>query len=180
MLTCVNIWIWQIVQLFFHFSNLVCSMTSFSILASRCVSCAFDVLQFRIMRRIYQIGINFLRFSMIWHWNYIIKHLSVAEQLRLVHILTHHVVSYFYGWCIGLLLTTSKSLLYVTFRHICSFKCHCKTIKTFSQLMRWMMYRWWCERGGDPAWWVIESVFLRSHNKGFWACLGDLPPEGNV
>ena len=25
--------------------------------------------------------------------------------------------------------------------------------------MRWMMYRWWCEGGGDRAWWVIESVF---------------------
>ena len=23
--------------------------------------------------------------------------------------------------------------------------------------------------------WVIESVFLRSPNKGFWACQGDLP-----
>ena len=27
--------------------------------------------------------------------------------------------------------------------------------------MRWMMYRWWCEGGGDRAWWVIESAFLR-------------------
>ena len=27
------------------------------------------------------------------------------------------------------------------------------------------------------AWWVIESVFLRSPEKGFWACLGDLPPD---
>ena len=43
--------------------------------------------------------------------------------------------------------------------------------------MRWMMYRWWCEGGGDRAWWVIESVFLRSPNKGFWACLGDLPTD---
>ena len=43
--------------------------------------------------------------------------------------------------------------------------------------MRWMMYRWWCESGGDRAWWVIESVFLRSPDKGFWACLGDLPPD---
>ena len=25
--------------------------------------------------------------------------------------------------------------------------------------------------------WVIESVFLRSPYKGFWACLGDLPPD---
>ena len=52
--------------------------------------------------------------------------------------------------------------------------------------MRWKMYRWWregggdrawCEGGGDRAWWVIESVFLRSPEKGFWACLGDLPPD---
>ena len=27
---------------------------------------------------------------------------------------------------------------------------------------------------GDIAWWVFESVHLP--NKGFWACLGDLPP----
>ena len=43
--------------------------------------------------------------------------------------------------------------------------------------MRWMMYIWWCESGGDRAWWVIESVFLRSPDKKFWACLGDLPPD---
>ena len=43
--------------------------------------------------------------------------------------------------------------------------------------MRWMMYRWWCEGGGDRAWWVIESVFLRSPDKGFWACLGDIYPQ---
>ena len=43
--------------------------------------------------------------------------------------------------------------------------------------MRWMMYRWWCEGGGDRAWRVIESVFLRSPDKGFWACLGDIPPD---
>ena len=43
--------------------------------------------------------------------------------------------------------------------------------------MRWMMYWWWCEGGGDRAWWVIESVFLRSPDKGFWACLGDIPPD---
>ena len=43
--------------------------------------------------------------------------------------------------------------------------------------MRWMMYRWWCEGGGDRAWWVIESVFLRSPDKGFWARLGDIPPD---
>ena len=43
--------------------------------------------------------------------------------------------------------------------------------------MRWMMYRWWCEGGGDRAWWVIESVFLRLPDKGFWACLGDIPPD---
>ena len=39
------------------------------------------------------------------------------------------------------------------------------------------MYRWSCEGGGDRAWWVIESIFLRSPDKGFWACLGDLPPD---
>ena len=42
--------------------------------------------------------------------------------------------------------------------------------------MRWMMYRWWCE--GDRAClllWVINSVFLRSPDKEFWACPGDLP-----
>ena len=43
--------------------------------------------------------------------------------------------------------------------------------------MRWMMYRWWCEGGGDRAWRVIESVFLRSFDKGFWACLGDVPQD---
>ena len=43
--------------------------------------------------------------------------------------------------------------------------------------MRWMMYKRWCEGGGDRAWWVFESVFLRSPDKGFWACLGDLPPD---
>ena len=43
--------------------------------------------------------------------------------------------------------------------------------------MTWMMYRWWCEGGGDRAWWVIENVFLRSPVKGFWACLGDIPPD---
>ena len=43
--------------------------------------------------------------------------------------------------------------------------------------MRWMMYRWWCEGWGDGAWWVIESVFLRSPDKGFWVCPGDLPPD---
>ena len=26
-------------------------------------------------------------------------------------------------------------------------------------------------------WWVIEGVFLRSPDEGFWACLGDLPPD---
>ena len=40
-----------------------------------------------------------------------------------------------------------------------------------------MMYRWWCEDGGDRAWWVIESVFLWSPDKGIWAWLGDLPPD---
>ena len=39
------------------------------------------------------------------------------------------------------------------------------------------MYRWWYEGGGDRAWWVIESVSNRSPDKGFWACLGDLPPD---
>ena len=43
--------------------------------------------------------------------------------------------------------------------------------------MRCMMYRWWCEGGGDRTWWFIENVFLRSPDKGFWACLGDLPPD---
>ena len=27
------------------------------------------------------------------------------------------------------------------------------------------------------AWWVIENVFLCSSDKGFWACLGYLPPD---
>ena len=44
-------------------------------------------------------------------------------------------------------------------------------------MMRWMMYRWWCEGGGDRAWWVVGSVFIRSPDKGFWACLGDIPPD---
>ena len=39
------------------------------------------------------------------------------------------------------------------------------------------MYGWWSEDGGDKAWWVIESVFLGSPDKGFWACLGDQPPD---
>ena len=43
--------------------------------------------------------------------------------------------------------------------------------------MRWndvqmMMWGW-----GDRAWWVIESVFLCSPDKGFWACLGDITPD---
>ena len=29
-----------------------------------------------------------------------------------------------------------------------------------------MMYRLLCEGGGDRAWWVIESVFLRSPIRG--------------
>ena len=33
--------------------------------------------------------------------------------------------------------------------------------------MRLMMHRWWSEGEGDRAWWVIESVFLRSPDKGF-------------
>ena len=40
-----------------------------------------------------------------------------------------------------------------------------------------MMYRWCCEGGGDRALWVIKSVFLRSPDTGFWACLGDIPPD---
>ena len=31
--------------------------------------------------------------------------------------------------------------------------------------------------GGDRAWWVIESIFLRSPDKEFWACPGDSPPD---
>ena len=27
----------------------------------------------------------------------------------------------------------------------------------------------------DRAWWVVESALFQSPNKGFWACLGDLP-----
>ena len=49
-----------------------------------------------------------------------------------------------------------KSLLYVPFRHKWSFKWQCNTMKTL-EFMRWMMYRWWCEGGGDRAWWVIEN-----------------------
>ena len=33
------------------------------------------------------------------------------------------------------------------------------------------------DHGGDRAGWVIESVFLCSPDKGFWACLGDPPPD---
>ena len=36
---------------------------------------------------------------------------------------------------------------------------------------------WWCEGGGDRAWLVIDSVFLCTPVKGFWACLGNLPPH---
>ena len=35
-----------------------------------------------------------------------------------------------------------------------------------------MMLRW-----GDRAWWIIESVFLRSPNKEFLVYLGDVPPD---
>ena len=35
-----------------------------------------------------------------------------------------------------------------------------------------MMWGW-----GDRAWRVIESVILRSPDKGFWACLGELFPD---
>ena len=40
--------------------------------------------------------------------------------------------------------------------------------------MRWMMYRWWREGGviGHGGFW---DCFLHSPNKGFCACLGDLP-----
>ena len=71
--------------------------------------------------------------------------------------------------------SSSKLLLYVTSRHKWSFKWHCNTIKTL--FMRWMMYRWWCEGGVDRAWWAVESVFLRSPDKGFRACPRDLPPD---
>ena len=37
------------------------------------------------------------------------------------------------------------------------------------------MYRWWCEGRADRAWVVIESVFFHSPDKGFSACLEDLP-----
>ena len=43
--------------------------------------------------------------------------------------------------------------------------------------MKCMLYRWWGEGVGDRAWRVIESVFLRSPDKGFWACLGELLPD---
>ena len=70
--------------------------------------------------------------------------------------------------------SSSKSLLYVTFRHKWSFKWHCNTIKTLQSIdeindVQMMMWGW--------RWWVIESVFLLSPNKGFWACLGDPPPD---
>ena len=44
--------------------------------------------------------------------------------------------------------------------------------------MRWMMYSWWCEGGGDRAWWVFESVFRRSPDKGSYkGDKGDIPPD---
>ena len=57
------------------------------------------------MRRIYQTGINLLKFDLTLQWHYkspIGKGtLSVSEQLhpldRLVHILTYHAVGYVYG-----------------------------------------------------------------------------------
>ena len=73
--------------------------------------------------------------------------------------------------------SSSKSLLYVTFRHKRSFKWHYNTIKTLYSInemkdVQMMMWGW-----GDRTWWVIESVFHRSPDKGFWACLGDIPPD---
>ena len=55
-----------------------------------------------------------------------------------------------------------------------SFKWHCNTI-VINWWDAWCI--WWCEGRGDRAWWVIESIFLSSPDKGFWACLGDLPPD---
>ena len=37
--------------------------------------------------------------------------------------------------------------------------------------------RWWCDGVSDRAWWAIESDFLHSPDKGFWACLGNLPQD---
>ena len=81
-------------------------MTSFNILATRSVSCAVDVLQFRIMRRIYQTGINLLEFDLTLkgHYKAPIRKgtLSASEQLhpleRLVHIQTYHAVAWLCLW----------------------------------------------------------------------------------
>ena len=35
-----------------------------------------------------------------------------------------------------------------------------------------MMLGW-----GDRAWWVNQSGFFHSPDKGLWACLGDLTPD---
>ena len=58
------------------------------------------------------------------------------------------------------------------------FKWHCNTLKPVQSIdeiddVQMTMWRW-----GDRAWWVIESGFLHSPDKGFWACLEDLPPDG--
>ena len=55
------------------------------------------------------------------------------------------------------------------------FKWHCNTIKNV--VVNWwdeMMYRWWCEGASDRAWWVIESIFLRSPDKETWVSLCNL------
>ena len=88
-------------------------MTSFNILASRSVSCAVDIIQFRIMRRIYQTGINLLGYDLTLQRHYKapigMETLSVFEQLhpldRLVHILTYHAVCYVDGLGVVLLHT---------------------------------------------------------------------------
>ena len=59
-------------------------MISFNILASRSVSLAVDAMQFRIMRRIYQTGINLIRFDLTLQKHYKapigIKTVIVFEQ----------------------------------------------------------------------------------------------------
>ena len=71
-------------------------------------SCAVDVFQYRIMRRIYQTGINLLLFDSTVQCHYKAPPpigkgtLSVFRQLhpldRLVHILTYHAVGYVVEW----------------------------------------------------------------------------------
>ena len=75
-----------------------------------------------------------------------------------------HCIDFCNEVCINLMAVVEN----YCFWHKWSFKWHCNTIKRCSQLIRWMMYRWWCESRGDRAWWVIQSVFLRSPKKGFW------------